>query len=184
MLATGEFAPESEESTEMEIPGVDGGEEPTEVLLDVGEDSVVVQFDAAHLMAHADDFTISWSDVLNGIAGALGLCDTRIGVVHDGFMQASEVGFTGVVEVEPGDSSFWGYRPSRSVPSHLVVGTKVTTRNLCVWGEWLAPDRFDLWTCYPGGPAPREIHDPEIGLDEIDEAIAFWATHAIVIDRG
>ncbi len=166
----------------MEIPGADSGDKPNEVLLDVGGDPVVVQFDAAHLMAHADDFTISWNEALHGIAGALGLRDTRTGVIHDGFVQANEVGLTGVIDVEPGDSSFWGHRPGRSVPSHLKVGTKVATRDLCVWGEWLAPDRFDLWTCYPGGPAPREIHDPEIGLDEIDEAIAFWSIHAIVVD--
>jgi len=167
----------------MEIPGVEGGDKPTDVLLDVGDESVVVQFDAAHLMAHADDFTISWNEVLDGIAGALAGCDARTGVVHDGFVQAREVGMTGVVAVEPGDSSFWGYRLGRNVPSHLIVGPKAPTRDLCVWGEWLAPDRFDLWTCYPGGPAPREIHDPEIGFDEIDEAIAFWSAHAIVVDR-
>ena len=166
----------------MDIPGIDGGDGLTEVLLDVGEDPIVVQFDATHLMAHADDFTISWQQVLGGIAGALARCDVRVGVVHDGFVQASEVGMTGVVTVEPGDLSFWGYRPDRNIPSHLIGGTKVITQDLCVWGEWLAPDRFDLWTCYPGGPAPREIHDPEMGLDEIDESIAFWSTHAIVVD--
>jgi len=44
-------------------------------------------------------------------------------------------------------------------------------------------DRFDLLTCYPGAAAPREIHDPEIPLDEIDDAIAFWSGHALVVDR-
>lgn len=166
----------------MDVPRVDGGGGPTEVVLRVEGGPVVVLFDAEHLMAHADDFALSWQGMLAGIAGALGRSDTREGVVHDGFVQASVVGFTGVVEVESGDSSFWGYRPGRDVPSHLIDGTKVATRDLCVWGEWLAPDRFDLWTCYPGGPAPREIHDPEIGLDEIDEAIAFWSVHAIVVN--
>lgn len=167
----------------MDIPGIDGGDGPTEVLLNVGGDPVVMLFDAGHLAAHADDFTLSWKEALDAIAGALGRHETRVDVVHDGFVQASEVGLTGVVTVGPDDSSFWGYRPGRNVPSHLIAGTKVATRDLCVWGEWLAPDRFDLWTCYPGGPAPREIHDPEIGLDEMDEAIAFWSGHAIVVDR-
>ncbi|MEA3502495.1 MAG: hypothetical protein U9R47_06945 [Actinomycetota bacterium] len=168
----------------MDIPATDGGEGPTEVLLNVGDDPFVMLFDAGHLAAHADDFVLSWGEVLDAIADALSRRGTRAGVVHDGFVQARPVGLTGVVAVGPDDSPFWGYRPGRTVPSHLIAGTKVATRDLCVWGEWLAPDRFDLWTCYPGGPAPREIHDPEIGLDEVDEAITFWSAHAIVVDRA
>lgn len=167
----------------MDIPGNDGGDGPTEVTLTVGKDQIVMVFDTGHLAAHTDDFTLSWQETLDAIAAALSRCETRVGVVHDGFVQPSAVGMTGVVVIGPDDSPFWGYRPGRIVPSHLIAGTKVETRDLCVWGEWLTPDRFDLWTCYPGGPAPREIHDPEIEPHQIDEAIAFWSVHAIVIDQ-
>ena len=165
----------------MNIPGAGGADEPAEVVLSVGADRVVMLFDPGHLMAHLDDFIISWQDLRDAIAGVLGGCRTRTGVIHGGFPQTTIVGVTGVVAVGPDDTPFWGFRQGRVVPSHLVVGEKVVTRELCLWGEWLAPDRFDLWTCYPGGPAPREIHDPEIGLDEIDEAIAFWSAHAIIV---
>jgi len=164
----------------MDIPGTDA----VEVMLVIGEDDVAVSFDAGHLVAHADDFTLSWDQVLDVIAASLDRSDTRAGVVHAGFLQSGVVGRTGVVTVGSSDQSFWGYRPGRSVPSHLIVGTKEATREICIWGAWLSPDRFDLWTCYPGGPAPREIHDPDLALDDIDASIAFWSAHAIIIDSS
>ncbi len=166
----------------MDIPGVDGRDGSTEMLIKVGEDDVVLSYSPGHLAAHGDDLTLSWAELLDAIGDSLNRCGTRQGLVHEGFGQRSEVGWTGLVKVEAGGSSFWGYRPGRTVPSHLIVGTKVITRELCVWGKWAERDRFELLTCYPGGPAPREIHDPEIGLDQIDEAIAFWSVHAIVVD--
>jgi len=156
----------------------------SDVVVEVGGDRVVVSYDAGHLAAHAGDFTISWQDLVHAIARALEHNEGRTGIIHEGFTQQDAIGWTGVVAVEPAGSAFWGYRPGRTVPSHLVEGAKVQTRQLCVWGEWTAPDRFDLWTCYPGDPAPREIHDPEISLGQIDEAIAFWSVHAIVVDAG
>ncbi len=166
----------------MDIPGVDDRGRSTEVLIMVGEDHVVLSYSPGHLSAHVDDFTLSWPELLDAVGDSLNRCGTRQGPVHEGFGQKSEVGRTGLVKVESGDPSFWGVRSGRTVPSHLIVGTKVITRELCVWGEWATPDRFELLTCYPGGPAPREIHDPEIGLGQIDEAIAFWSVHAIVVD--
>lgn len=29
--------------------------------------------------------------------------------------------------------------------------------------------------------SPREIHDPDIALGQLDESISFWLTHAIVV---
>ncbi|MEA2023384.1 MAG: hypothetical protein U9N79_03725 [Actinomycetota bacterium] len=166
----------------MEVPGTENGDGLAEVLIMVGEDRVIMSYDPGHLSAHAEDFALSWSDLLDAIGHSLNRCGAREGLVHEGFVQESEVGWTGLVGVEAGDSSFWGYRQGRTVPSHLIVGTKVPTRELCLWGEWVTRDRFELLTCYPGGPAPREIHDPEIGFDQIDEAIVFWSAHAIVVD--
>jgi hypothetical protein len=166
----------------LQIPGLSGGDMTSEVVVEVGGDRVVVSYDAGHLAAHAGDFAISWQELVRAIARALGSREARTGVIHEGFSQPGVVGRTGVVAVEPGGPAFWGYRPGRTVPSHLVAGAKVETGRLCVWGTWASRDRFDLWTCYPGDPAPREIHDPDIQLDEIDEAIAFWSVHAIVVD--
>lgn len=168
----------------MDIPGIDDGDGQTEVQITVGEDRIVMSYNANHLSAHIADFSLSWPDVVDAIGDSLNRCGTRQGLVHEGFVQKIEVGLTGLVEVERGDPSFWGYRPGRTVPSHLIVGTRVITRELCVWGKWVTRDRFELLTCYPGGPAPREIHDSELGLDQIDEAIEFWSTHAIVVDSG
>jgi hypothetical protein len=168
--------------TSMDIPGTDGRGGPTEAKVMVGGDEVSVSFDPGHLLAHADDFTLSWPEILDIIGVSLDSIDPRAGLVHAGFTQEDVVGMTGVTTLDSDDSPFWGYRPGRDVPSHLIVGTKVATREICVWGEWLSPDRFDLWTCYPGGPAPREIHDPDLALEDIDASIAFWSVHAIIID--
>jgi hypothetical protein len=168
----------------MDIPGSDGSGQPSEAVAMVGGDEVVVSFDAGHLLAHADDFSLSWSEILDVIAVSLESIEPRAGVVHAGFMQEGVVGMTGVATLDGSDSSFWGYRPGRDVPSHLIVGAKGATREICVWGEWLSHDRFDLWTCYPGGPAPREIHDPDLALTDIDASIAFWSVHAIIIDSS
>jgi hypothetical protein len=165
----------------MDIPAIDGNGGHAEVTVLVGGDDVSVSFDPGHLAAHADDFVLTWQEVIDGIAASLEHSTPRVGVVHAGFPSQRVVGVTGVVEVGTGSAAFWGYRPGRTIPSHLIVATKVETREMCVWGEWLSPQRFDLWTCYPGGPAPREIHDPALDLDDIDASIAFWSVHAIVI---
>ncbi len=166
----------------MDIPRSHDAGGVSEMTVVVGGDPVVVAYDPDHLAAHAADFAMSWSEVAAAIAASLDRSGTRVGTVHDGFIQPAEVGVTGILTVGSDDGAFWGYRPGRTIPSHLIAGEKEPTRELCVWGEWVAPDRFELWTCYPGGPAPREIHDPEIALDQLDEAIAFWAVHAIVVD--
>ncbi len=166
----------------MDIPGTHDGDAMTEVPITVGKDRIVMSYSAGHLSAHLDDFTMSWSNVLDAIGDSLNRCGTREGLVHQGFVQDRQVGRTGLVAVKSGDASFWAYRSGRTIPSHLVVGEMAATNEICVWGEWTASDRFELLTCYPGGPAPREIHDPELELDEIDEAIAFWSDHAIVVD--
>jgi len=153
-----------------------------DALLSVGGESVTMQYEPGHLEAHADDFAVSWQELLDLIGSGLESSDERVGVVHEGFTQERVVGVTGVVAITSDDSSFWGCRPGRTAPSHLISGTKVPTKQLCIWGEWLAAHRFNLWTCYPGGPAPREIHDPDIAVDQLDESIAFWSAHAIVVD--
>jgi hypothetical protein len=171
-----------EEAVTVEIPRRRGAGGSSEAEIIVGDEPVIMTYDPDHLIAHAADFTISWSELLRAIGDALDHAPFRDGDVHEGFAQSGVVGVTGVVTVEPHDAAFWGYRAGRSTPSHLVVGEKAATHELCVWGSWSASNRFDLLTCYPGAPAPREIHDPEIGLDEIDDAIAFWSVRAIVVD--
>ena len=79
---------------------------------------------------------------------------------------------------------FWARRRGRTLPSHLIVGSKVATRDLCVWGFWTTQETFVLHTLYPGRVSPREIHDPELPLDHLRASLAFWTTHAIVVSPG
>lgn len=110
----------------------------------------------------------------------------RAGEEVRGFLRYSKpVGVGGLKRIRPWTRDhFWGYRPGRSIPSHLCHGTRRPTRDLCFWGRWESPWRFVLHTYYPGRPAPREIHDPEITLDELPRAIHFWTRHAIIVESN
>ncbi|WP_143559083.1 hypothetical protein [Alkalispirochaeta americana] len=108
----------------------------------------------------------------------------RQGWVHASYEYPRFAGVSGLREVPPdGSASFWGYRNKRTIPSHLCEGEKSLTREICLWGWWDSPC-FVVHTLYPGAKAPREIHDPDLTLQEIAGAIEFWRVHAIVVEKG
>lgn len=164
--------------------------------------------DPAHLEAHRDEFHRSVEAILEELrplvterrpaASRLAASGhhrgdpqaregfQRIGdlELHDDFELPEIVGESGLREVPAdGTASFWAYRPGRTIPSHLCLGTREPTRHVCLWGRWES-DGFVIHTIYPGRAAPREIHDPEIRLDELARSIEFWRVHAIITKEG
>jgi len=151
-----------------------------EVALTVDGQPLALLVDDAHLRAHVDDLFVPLDVVFERVGRALG-------PPEEGFVQRTirfdaPVGRTGCVPA--GEEAFWGYRRGRDTPSRLVLGEKQPTDRLCAWGEWQAPGRFRLYTAYPGAPAPREIHDPDLPLAALDASIAFWSRHALVVEEG
>ncbi len=146
-------------------------------------DFVITARDESHFKAHAREMLISREEAERAIRGAL-LHTAHEGEVRSAVRCDRAVGYTGLKRVRlRDDASFWARRAGRSLPSHLVEGRRRLTRWLCFWGAWRDPQTFVLHTFYPGRPAPREIHDGEISPEELKKAVAFWATHAIVVDR-
>lgn len=141
--------------------------------------------DPTHIDAHRSDFLISPEELIDRLFPELANLDLPEGEwFHKDFILSHNVGYTGLVEVPAdGSASFWGYRKGRAIPSHLAIGKKSTTRNLCVWGFREGED-LEIHTAYPGTSAPREIHDPEISLEELPQAISFWSRHAILVTEG
>lgn len=108
--------------------------------------------------------------------------------VHEEWELSAPTGYSGLRGVSPGNAagegdSFWAYRAGRRIPSHLCLGERELTSWVCLWG-WVEPGVFVIHTIYPGRKAPREIHDPELALSQLSEAIEFWRTHAIVTEEG
>ena len=147
--------------------------------------------DESHFKAHEAELEISRDEVFDTIRKEL---DTlRSGrEPGDRYFSGSEVrsfvrcsrpvGLSGLKRIRPWTRDhFWDYRPGRSIPSHLCRGRRIRTRDLCFWGRWDSNERFVLHTFYPGRPAPREIHDPEITLEELPASIRFWTRHAIIV---
>ena len=152
--------------------------------------------DPSHLEAHIRDFFVHPSELLQDIYPEVLKMKPEEAAILDAFKHKKTLGFqhsfelpeavgdSGLVNVcESGISSFWGYRIGRSIPSHLCLGDKEPTNSLCLWGRW-EPGRFVIHTMYPGKVAPREIHDPELPLEETQAAIDFWRCHAIVVKDG
>ena len=152
--------------------------------------------DPAHLDAHIKDFLVEPSKILASIHKRIAEMKPEEKQIQDSFerkealwfhrdIELSEpVGWTGLRNVcVDGTSSFWGYRSGRTLPSHLCLGEKKQTTWLCLWGRW-EPDRFIIHTMYPGRIAPREIHDPELQIGELQNSIDFWRCHAIVVTEG
>lgn len=152
--------------------------------------------DASHLDAHRDEFARPVAEILEELRPLAAtrrpstdeirkaLTEGPGPELHADFELAGLVGESGLREVAPdGSQSFWGYRPGRSIPSHLCRGEREPTSRVCLWGRWEL-DAFVIHTLYPGRAAPREIHDPEIGLDELPGAIEFWRRHAIITKEG
>ena len=152
--------------------------------------------DPSHLDAHIRDFLIHPSKLLDSIYGEVADMKPEAGLIQDAFNRKKElwlqqsfqlsepVGKSGLKNIcEDDSSSFWGYRIGRTLPSHLCLGEKELTKSLCLWGRW-EPGKFVIHTMYPGQVAPREIHDPELPLKELQTAIDFWRCHAIVVSEG
>ncbi len=157
-------------------------------------DITITIADPTHLAAHESDFALRLEEALElvrrKLAGAEPVFDC---LISDVIAADSPVGRSGLAKLDDQGRarlagelrrSFWGYRRQRSIPSPLIEGKKEPTNSLCFAGWWVTSIEFKLHTLYPGTPAPREIHDPEISLDELDEAVRFWSRHAIIVDSG
>jgi hypothetical protein len=145
----------------------------------------IVLRDRAHLEAHVGDFRVPLETALEWARSRLEESPRRGGEERLEFRAPGMVGMTGLATLFRWTwGAFWARRRGRTIPSHLIVGTKRPTRWLCVWGAWQGEGTFVLHTLYPGRAAPREIHDPEITMEELPRAIAFWSRHAIVVEAG
>ena len=141
--------------------------------------------DEGHLRAHLEHFLVPLDRALGWVREQLGSRAVREDWEHFDFVTPTVVGFTGLKKIRPwtpGD--FWAPRKGRKIPSHLIVGSKLRTRHLCVWGFWEDRKTFILNTLYPGRVAPREIHDPEIDPMDLPVALRFWSRHAIIVSVG
>jgi hypothetical protein len=139
--------------------------------------------DESHLQAHEHELNLSREEAFDLIAREL---DARpgSGEVRRSVRCRRVVGTGGLKRVRPwSNASYWDYREGRSIPSHLVVARRRRTRHLCFWGRWIDGVTFEVHTYYPGKVAPREIHDPEIALEELKRSVRFWARHAIVSEH-
>lgn len=155
---------------------------PSDRNPDAPPDIRIVAADESHFAAHASEMLIERDEIESIIRRALTQAP-RNGHVRTSVRHSRAIGYTGLKRVRLRDAaSFWGRRPKRGILSHLVDAPRKKTRNLCFWGDWVDSNVFRLVTFYPGTPAPREIHDPAISASEMKEAVAFWATHAIVAD--
>jgi hypothetical protein len=140
--------------------------------------------DEGHLKAHAAHFAVPLDTAMGWVRAQLS-ARPRQGWAHFDFSAPRVTGVSGLRRIRPwtkGD--FWAPRKGRTIVSHLVVGRKTSTRNLCVWGYWESEETFILHTLYPGRRAPREIHDPELARTEVADAVRFWSRHAIVVAPG
>ncbi len=138
---------------------------------------VVVTLDAQHLQAHADDFLIPLDEVIRIVVNALD--QGKVGSVSATLDLGRPAGVSRLVQLGGDDHAYWGVRPGRALPSHLIDCAPRPTTLITAWGTWTDRDRLNLETVFPGPSAPREIHDPELPLDEIDASIAFWMRHAL-----
>lgn len=146
--------------------------------------------DESHFAAHSDDFIVDPQDMLNALSIMLPRQLTREQRVPQsgeeiiyGFHMPQTVGYTGLRELDSENAAFWAFRKGRTYPSHLILGEKALTNELCLWGQ-MQDEHFLIHTLYPGSPAPREIHDPQLPIEDIDRSIDFWTKHAIIISEG
>lgn len=148
-----------------------------ERVLDTPRGRLVVQWDADHLVAHLGDFLVPFDEVLDRAAEALADAGEELAIRT---VEAPHpVGYSRLVALSPGDPAYWGYRERRMYLSHLAPGPPSPTRLLTAWGRRPSPDRLVLHTVFAGGPAPREIHDPDLSPDAVDTSITFWTRHAL-----
>jgi len=145
----------------------------------------IVLRDRAHLEAHLGDFRVPLETALDWARSRLEESACRSGEERLEFRVPRLVGMTGLATLRPWTrGAFWARRRGRTIPSHLIVGRKRPTWWLCAWGAWQGENTFVLHTLYPGRTAPREIHDPEISVEELPRALGFWTRHAIIVAAG
>lgn len=141
--------------------------------------------DPSHFEAHRKEFSRPVEEILEEVEPLIGKDGRMAGEwMHRDFLLKKETGKTGLKLIGPENSSFWAFREGRDIPSHLILGEKESTYRICIWGWWEDRNTFIIHTIYPGQVAPREIHDRDLKLDEIPEALAFWSRHAIIIEEG
>lgn len=135
--------------------------------------------DDGHLAAHADDFLVPLDDVLARVRAAIP-ADAPIGTPFSVVVQAEQpLGRSRCVPTA-GRRTWWGFRPGRSIPSHLAAGEP---EDVSVITAWLCRDDADNATVtavYPGLPAPYEIHDPDMPEAERPVSAAFWRDRALL----
>jgi hypothetical protein len=80
----------------------------------------------------------------------------------------------------------WRARGDRKYPSRLVARPMRRTRTITIVVGPHADLPMVLYTAFGGPKAPREIFDPTLAGAandrELDESLAFWATHALSIE--
>ncbi len=146
--------------------------------------------DPEHFEAHKKDFSRPMEEILEELESVLPATGERKAGTwyHEDFELSRSIGLSGLKvlfkrEDPDEDTVFWAYRKGRSIPSQLALGKKVPTNSICLWGTW-TDGGFEIHTVYPGRKAPREIHDPDLKLCEIAEAVEFWKHHAIITEKG
>jgi hypothetical protein len=140
--------------------------------------------DEGHLKAHLDHFAVPLETALGWVKEQLSSRTDRSGWAHFDFACPGTAGVSGLKTLGADDKAFWARRRGRTIPSHLLLGDKVPTDRLCVWGYWESPSAFVLHTLYPGVVAPREIDDPELHDEDRPAAVAFWTRHALLVAPG
>jgi hypothetical protein len=146
----------------------------------------IVLNDPGHLEAHRAEYLVTLEELLEFAKHGLLERHARPGVWESFVVRCpAVVGYSGLKRLWPWTTGdFWAPRLGRSIPSHLIQGTRRKTRNLCVWGVWQSEAVFLLHTLYPGKPAPREIHDPALKPEDLQESIKFWLHHAIITGKS
>ena len=106
-----------------------------------------------HLNAHLDDFLIPLDEVLARVRAAIP-SDAPIGTPTAVYLTAdTPLGWSRCVHAA-GRRTWWGYRPDRTLPSHLAAGDREAVTVVTAWIRRESEDQVTLITVYPGGPAP------------------------------
>jgi hypothetical protein len=146
----------------------------------------IVLNDPGHLEAHKAEYLVALDELLGYARQGLQERLAKPGLWESFVVKCPVVvGRSGLKRLWPWTKgAFWAPRAGRTIPSHLIRGKRRKTRNLCVWGVWQNTDVFLLHTLYPGKPAPREIHDPSLKLEDVQESVQFWLQHAIITEQS
>lgn len=95
------------------------------------------------------------------------------------------IGKDACVETTGVDDVRFEFRVGRKILSRVVYGrepedTTILTVGLCTDDDGLVT----VFTAFPGKKAPKELFDPYLTEKEKQEAEAFWACHALCVERG